>query len=347
MGRPFEGFMPGASRVSSTPPQRTGSSHVRGTLQRNFFAVQIACIVLGGFISIVWGGPPEWGISLLWALSLVPVWLSIARAPAAIVSCHSLVQMLLLWWWLGQPAGMASTWGAGLLAPAFVAALPAFWLGVFGGWAGAAAGTVFAVSALCDTPGERLAAVFGVGLSAAVGQSYGSIHRNLLRARRRLRVEALTEPATGLGNLRALERDFPRLRAQAARAGVPLLLTMWDLDGLKLVNDTWGHAAGDALLSSFAETFAKTSRAADGLYRIGGDEFAGLHLGLHDGSLLSARLRQRFSMVSVGWARDEGEELVSLRHRADRELYKDKHRRRERRADRAGLAAFVERVLPL
>lgn len=336
------------SSVETAPTDRPlPSRRVRGVLQRSFFVVQIASILAGSFTSIVWGGPPEWTVSLLWGLSLLPVWLLVRRAPAAVISAHGLVQLLLLWWWLSQPAGLAATWGAGLLAPAFVSALPGFWLGVFGGVPGAIGATVLVISALCDTPAERLAGLFGVGMASLIGYSYGSIHRDLLRARKRLRVEALTDPATGLGNLRALERDLPRLRAQAARGGVPLLLTMWDLDGLKLVNDTWGHAAGDALLLAFGETLTASSRASDGLYRVGGDEFAGLHLGLSDASLLSARLRQRFAMVSVGWARDEGEGLAALRHRADRELYKDKHRRRDRRADRAGLAEFVRGVLPL
>ncbi len=120
-----------------------------------------------------------------------------------------------------------------------------------------------------------------------------------------------------------------------------MLLTLWDLDGLKTINDTWGHGAGDAVLTRFAGALAESARGSDSLYRVGGDEFIGLHLGLADGALLAARVRQHFPLVSVGWVEDDGSDLAVLRERADKRLYRDKADRRDRRRSRAGMAALV------
>jgi diguanylate cyclase (GGDEF)-like protein/PAS domain S-box-containing protein len=88
---------------------------------------------------------------------------------------------------------------------------------------------------------------------------------------------ALHDPLTGLGNRRALLAD---LHARLDRASVesPVLLQLFDLDGFKNYNDTFGHPAGDALLTRMAH------RLKDGLvdrataYRMGGDEFCVLSL---------------------------------------------------------------------
>ncbi|MBN8133995.1 GGDEF domain-containing protein, partial [Vibrio vulnificus] len=73
---------------------------------------------------------------------------------------------------------------------------------------------------------------------------------------------------------------FPKLQAQAKRLGLPLTMLYWDMDGLKRLNDTQGHAAGDQALKRLADSLQAFSRQGDAAFRVGGDEFVCLHLNL-------------------------------------------------------------------
>jgi diguanylate cyclase (GGDEF)-like protein len=88
------------------------------------------------------------------------------------------------------------------------------------------------------------------------------------RRRHALRREAVTDPLTGLGNRSALRR-----RLDDAAAG-PVTLALVDLDDFKPINDTYGHATGDAVLRAVAERLREVVRADDLVVRFGGDEFA-------------------------------------------------------------------------
>lgn len=79
---------------------------------------------------------------------------------------------------------------------------------------------------------------------------------------------------TPLLNRRALLRELSRVRTFARRYGSQASLVYFDLDGLKAVNDRFGHAAGDAALKAVAERLAANVRESDLVGRIGGDEFA-------------------------------------------------------------------------
>jgi len=94
----------------------------------------------------------------------------------------------------------------------------------------------------------------------------------MLRASRQ---EAQTDALTGLGNRRALARQ---LEHELPRATVsePLVLVLFDLDGFKHYNDTFGHPAGDALLVRLGGSLAAFLRGRGGAYRMGGDEFCAL-----------------------------------------------------------------------
>jgi diguanylate cyclase (GGDEF)-like protein len=87
--------------------------------------------------------------------------------------------------------------------------------------------------------------------------------------------EALTDELTKLGNRRRLAGEFERLRS-AANAATPLHLMLFDLDGFKQYNDTFGHVAGDALLARLARKLSSAATARAETYRIGGDEFCAL-----------------------------------------------------------------------
>jgi len=90
---------------------------------------------------------------------------------------------------------------------------------------------------------------------------------------RRLEAMALTDKLTGLANRQMLDRMLPQQIAQARRRKEPLSCVIADLDGFKLVNDTYGHPTGDLMIRSIAELFASISRASDLICRWGGDEF--------------------------------------------------------------------------
>ena len=99
--------------------------------------------------------------------------------------------------------------------------------------------------------------------------------RCLQHARRylRARVEARVDRLTGLFNYRWMIEALGKEIRRAQRYGSPLALCMIDLDGLKTVNDRFGHLAGDALLRHTAAQISAALRQIDSAARIGGDEF--------------------------------------------------------------------------
>lgn len=84
---------------------------------------------------------------------------------------------------------------------------------------------------------------------------------------------ALTDPMTGLPNARSLQIHFEKEVARANRNGSNFQLLMLDLDGFKLVNDTFGHKAGDRMLKELANIMQAQLRDYDFLSRYAGDEF--------------------------------------------------------------------------
>ena len=85
---------------------------------------------------------------------------------------------------------------------------------------------------------------------------------------------ALTDPLTGLGNARAFQERLTAEVGRSRRDGSRVALLMIDVDRLKLVNDTAGHAAGDRLLRAAAQAMFATARVGDVACRVGGDELA-------------------------------------------------------------------------
>ena len=89
-----------------------------------------------------------------------------------------------------------------------------------------------------------------------------------------LRSLSTTDEITGLHNRRGFLTLAPQCLKQADRNRESALLVFADLDGLKTINDTWGHRAGDQALRDVADVLERTFRASDILARLGGDEFA-------------------------------------------------------------------------
>ena len=111
-----------------------------------------------------------------------------------------------------------------------------------------------------------------MGLMAEVD----SLRRELTQMRARVEEAEHTadqDHLLPLLNRRAFVRELTRYIAFAGRYGTPASLIYFDLDGFKLVNDTYGHAAGDAVLQHFAEILLANVRDSDVVARLGGDEF--------------------------------------------------------------------------
>jgi diguanylate cyclase (GGDEF)-like protein len=104
---------------------------------------------------------------------------------------------------------------------------------------------------------------------SAVMQELHQLNRRLQQAKAAAEEQALTDTLTGLANRRALDQAVDRLIASAT----PFGLMHVDLDFFKQVNDTFGHAAGDAVLQIVARVLHDETRAGDLVARVGGDEF--------------------------------------------------------------------------
>jgi diguanylate cyclase (GGDEF)-like protein len=108
----------------------------------------------------------------------------------------------------------------------------------------------------------------------------------LSRSQEKLQQFAYFDALTGLPNRRAFNEEFQVLLGSAALQ--PFALILVDLDGFKMVNDSLGHLAGDALLVAAAGRMRQAIRDQDFIARLGGDEFAILVQQLHDLSLATS-----------------------------------------------------------
>jgi diguanylate cyclase (GGDEF)-like protein len=121
---------------------------------------------------------------------------------------------------------------------------------------------------------------------------------------RALEALALCDEMTGLSNRRGFNAAFDRELALARRdSNYGGVLVMVDLDGFKLINDTWGHQAGDAYLCAVAQALQDCVRSSDVVARLGGDEFAVLltHMDEKSGAKRLAKLEQTFNNRSMTW----------------------------------------------
>ena len=157
-------------------------------------------------------------------------------------------------------------------------------------------------------------------------------------AERRLTVLATHDSLTGLPNRRLFDAELERVKARAARVGEAAAVAYFDLDRFKEINDSLGHATGDAVLVEVGRRLkASVLRQGDFVARIGGDEFAALLEGVNgiEGATASARrvadlLERPFDTIelpigiSVGVALLTEDTAQALRE-ADVRMYSDKH----------------------
>ncbi len=156
---------------------------------------------------------------------------------------------------------------------------------------------------------------------------------------RELESQANTDPLTGLGNLRALQRQLANLLDVHKRYRHPFAVLLMDIDGLKRINDSHGHPAGDRVLMQVAMSLRRSIRSVDTAARIGGDEFCVLlpEQDLKSAAKLAARLATAVEeevavpgeppvTMSIGVAAspEHGDEAEALIDTADRAMYRAK-----------------------
>ncbi len=150
------------------------------------------------------------------------------------------------------------------------------------------------------------------------------------------RHEAATDALTGLANRRTLKRDLDRA-LERAEAGQEYVFSMFDLNGFKGYNDSFGHPAGDSLLTRLGRRLSEAA-APGGAYRLGGDEFCVLIPDRGDAEEHVARadaaLSESGDGFSISAARGsvripfEAEDAETIMHLADRRMYAVKLGRR-------------------
>lgn len=205
--------------------------------------------------------------------------------------------------------------------------LPVFAMASVRGWQGALFTAVLAFF-LLGQHANPLQKIMGGCILASAG-AFGLFVNRLVelldRAYEELEKAAYYDYLTGFGNRRALLRDFDKYIAISKRQKTPLLLSLWDLDGLKKINDSGGHSAGDRHIRDFSEALRSSLRVEDSIYRTGGDEFVGFHLGSGDGRIIFERVRNLYKSVSAGWIQIEQHSLDEAMHIADRRMYESKN----------------------
>jgi GGDEF domain-containing protein len=200
-------------------------------------------------------------------------------------------------------------------------------------WPGAAIGgigSVFIGVLLTRTWLEITLTIVSLLVATALGLLLHEFFRTVRRQQRALERSVSMDLLTKIGNRRALLNDFERFQKTAQQQGIPLLLTSWDVDGLKRINDTKGHEAGDHYILEFVQALRNAVRTGDGLYRVGGDEFIGLHVGLSGGETLYTRVRTNFNNVSGGWVRATRITLDQAMREADVQMYNEKREHKAR-----------------
>jgi diguanylate cyclase (GGDEF)-like protein len=154
------------------------------------------------------------------------------------------------------------------------------------------------------------------------------------RAFSQLQQAASFDALTGVMNRRSFEIDIARELGRVARHRGRFSLVMIDLDGLKTINDTLGHTAGDARLQALGAALRTSTRREDTAYRLGGDEFAVLLPGASPeqaqrvmARVAEAALPARFSW-GVAACPSDGTTAEALVAAADTRLYRKRSRAR-------------------
>lgn len=192
---------------------------------------------------------------------------------------------------------------------------------------------------------EDIGAEVFAGLATSIAEAVGALQAAAIETlvdQRSQELETLanTDPLTGLANLRQLHNQLRQALALAKRYDQPFALLVLDVDGLKRVNDSHGHQAGDRLLVQVGAAMRRTIRGVDTAARIGGDEFCVLAPSQTSeaASVLGGRLAQAIvaetaglegergvgASIGVVACPEHGDEAEALLQAADQAMYRAK-----------------------
>ncbi len=200
-----------------------------------------------------------------------------------------------------------------------------------------------AIAAPTDIAEARLD-LFTYAVTGFLVSIYSSVFASRTSSqRRRLEELASRDALTGVGNRRLMETDLAAAASTWRPATPPGAVVILDLDHFKLINDRYGHEAGDHVLIQFADIVRQSLRCNDRLYRYGGEEFVLLLPALDSIGLVTVltKLRQRIKQqligpggpvtASMGVAQlRPGDDWASWLSRADGALYAAKREGRDR-----------------
>ena len=212
---------------------------------------------------------------------------------------------------------------------------------------GRAAAPVEDVASLAGVPEAELTPKVRDALQRLMAEVY-ALRQELEEARQRvgyLEQLADQDSLAPVLNRRAFIRELGRMAAFEERYGTAGAVLYFDVNGLKAINDTHGHAAGDAVLKRVCETLLRDTRASDVVGRLGGDEFGVIlaRSGLESAAAKAARLAEAIAAEEVIWEGQPlrvtvafgahvlsgGQEADDVLEAADRAMYANKRGARE------------------
>lgn len=173
---------------------------------------------------------------------------------------------------------------------------------------------------------------------------FSAIFINVInRQQKKLQLQAVTDPLTGILNRTLLSDTLIQAIQQNNRAKIPMTIASIDLDHFKKINDNRGHDAGDQVLLEVAKLLKNCCRQVDKVFRLGGEEFLVFFYStkIEDGKHLAEKIRARIESlqtfpghtitVSIGVADlQAGEDWQRWVKRADTNLYRAKENGRNR-----------------
>ncbi len=201
--------------------------------------------------------------------------------------------------------------------------------------------------------------VGSIALLAGLSIGYRRVQGRERAAQKRIERLAHFDMITGLPNRALLADRLAQETARARRGNLGFAVLLFDLDGFKAVNDTWGHAAGDRVLAMVGDRVRKCVRASDTVGRLGGDEFLAilpetfvegasgvaekLRESLHEPYALDGATAHLSASVGLSLYPDHGNDPEELQRAADAALYRAKREGKNRtviaEAGRASQAA--------
>jgi diguanylate cyclase (GGDEF)-like protein len=188
--------------------------------------------------------------------------------------------------------------------------------------------------------------VGSIALLVGLSIGYRRVQGRERAAQKRIERLAHFDMITGLPNRALLADRLSQETARARRGNLGFAVLLFDLDGFKAVNDTWGHAAGDRVLAMVGDRVRKCVRASDTVGRLGGDEFLAIlpEASVEGASGVAEKLRESLrepyaidgatahlsASVGLSLYPDHGSDPEELQRAADAALYRAKREGKNR-----------------